>query len=379
MAQADMAQADMAQIEIRNLHKSFKDDAVLKGLSLSVDKGEIVTLFGPSGTGKTVLLRLLAGIYAPDAGTIGLRGRDASGSPPDKRGIGMAFQNFALFPHMTARDNIASALTARKTKPGEIASKVDAVAQLLKISHVLGHSPRELSNGEKQRTALARALVADPDIVLLDDPLRNVDAKLRYEMRLELPALLKRAGSTVVYVTQDFKEAMALGDRVVVLLDGKIAQCDTPARIYAQPASVGVARLFGDPTLNLVEVEPRLVDGTAEIEVGGTTIRLPASYAATAGGSYLVGLRPESLRLVDGPAPGAIAVDLVAVTPLNEKSVLLFTMQGGDELLASEAGERDVPRRTGTGHLALDLDALLLFERSSGRRFIPADGGGGGL
>jgi multiple sugar transport system ATP-binding protein len=365
----------MAQIEIRNLHKAFKTDAVLKGLSLSVDKGEIVTLFGPSGTGKTVLLRLLAGIYPPDAGSIGLRGRDAAGSPPDKRGIGMAFQNFALFPHMTARDNIASALTARKMDGAEIDRKVDAVAQLLKIRHVLGHSPRELSNGQKQRTALARALVADPDILLLDDPLRNVDAKLRYEMRLELPALLKRAGSTVVYVTQDFKEAMALGDRVAVLLDGQIAQCDTPARIYAEPVNVGVARLFGDPTLNLIEVAPQLVDGAPEIRLGGTTLKLPPDYAAATGGNYLLGLRPEALRMVDGPAPGAIAVELVAVTPLNEKSVLLFTMPGGEELLASEPGDRDEPRRTGPAHVALDLDAALLFERDSGRRFIPAENG----
>jgi multiple sugar transport system ATP-binding protein len=363
----------MAQIEISNLCKSFKDDAVLKELSLSVDKGEIVTVFGPSGTGKTVLLRLLAGIYPPDTGAIRLRGQDAAGSPPEKRGIGMAFQNFALFPHMTARDNIASALTARKVDAGEIARRVDGVAALLKIGHVLGHWPRELSNGQKQRTALARALVADPDILLLDDPLRNVDAKLRYEMRLELPALLKRAGSTVLYVTQDFKEAMALGDRIAVLLDGRIAQCDTPARIYAEPASVGVARLFGDPTLNLVEVEPLLVDGTPQVLVGGAQIRLPATYAAAAGGNYLLGLRPESLHLTDANAPGTIAVDLVAVTPLNEKSVLLLTTESGSELLASEAGDRDVPRRAGPGRIALDLDAVLLFDRESGRRFVPID------
>jgi multiple sugar transport system ATP-binding protein len=361
----------MAQIETRNLRKSFKDDAVLKGLSLSVDKGEIVAVFGPSGSGKTVLLRLLAGIYPPDAGTIGLRGRDAACSPPEQRGIGMAFQNFALFPHMTARDNIASALTAQKLGAGEIARRVDAVAALLKIGHVLGHWPRELSNGQKQRTALARALVADPDILLLDDPLRNVDAKLRYEMRLELPALLKRAGSTVLYVTQDFKEAMALGDRIAVLLDGEIAQCDTPARIYAEPASVGVARLFGDPTLNLIEVEPRLVDGIPEVLVGGAPIRLPATYAGAAGGSYMLGLRPESLHLTEAETPGTIAVDLVAVTPLNEKSVLLLMTEGGNELLASEAGDRDVPRRAGQARIALDLDAVLLFDRESGRRYVP--------
>jgi multiple sugar transport system ATP-binding protein len=368
----------MAQIEISDLFKSFKDDVVLKDLSLRVDQGEIVTVFGPSGSGKTVLLRLLAGIYPPDAGSIGLRGHDASSSPPEKRGIGMAFQNFALFPHMTARDNIASALTARRLDKSEIARKVDAVAALLKIGHVLGHMPRELSNGQKQRTALARALVGDPDILLLDDPLRNVDAKLRYEMRLELPALLKRAGSTVLYVTQDFKEAMALGDRIAVLLDGQIAQCDTPARIYAEPASVGVARLFGDPTLNLIDVEPRLVDGAPQVLVGGAPIRLPATYAGAAGGNYMLGLRPESLRLTEANAPGTIAVDLVAVTPLNEKSVLLLTTEGGHELLASEAGDRDIPRRAGPGRIELDLDAVLLFDRSSGRRFIPIGAIGAG-
>jgi len=180
-------------------------------------------------------------------------------------------------------------------------------------------------------------------------------------------------------VTQDFKEAMALGDRIAVLLDGEIAQCDTPERIYAEPVSIGVARLFGDPTLNLLPVDPCLVDGAPEIRVGGATVRLPASYAAASGGSYMLGLRPESLRLVDGPDPGSIAVDLVAATPLNEKSVLLFTMDGGEELLASEAGDRDVPRRTGPGRVALDLDAVLLFDRASGRRFIPADHTGGGL
>lgn len=368
----------MAQIEIRNLYKSFKDNAVLTDLSLSVDKGEIVTVFGPSGTGKTVLLRLLAGIYAPDAGTIALRGQDVDGRPPEKRGIGMAFQNFALFPHMSARDNIASALTARKVGSGEITRKVDAVAAMLKIDRVLDHSPRELSNGQKQRTALARALVADPDILLLDDPLRNVDAKLRYEMRLELPALLKRAGSTVLYVTQDFKEAMALGDRVAVLLDGQIAQFDTPARVYSEPASIGVAQLFGDPTLNLVEVEPRIVGGATEVLVGGSPIRLPAAYAAASGGSYMLGLRPESLHLQDGDAAGAIPIDLVAVTPLNEKSVLLLTTGDGQELLASEAGNRDVARNVGPGHVALDLDAVLLFDRKSGRRFIPLVRNGAG-
>src|SRR5271165_7259327 len=249
----------MPQLEIRGVCKRCRDSVVLDRVTLELEPGEIVCVFGPSGSGKTVLLRLIAGVETCDSGTIALAGRDVTEAPPESRGVGMAFQNFALLPHMSAFDNVASALTARRAPPKVIREKVQKVAALLKIEHVLGHEPRELSNGQKQRTALARALVADPKILLLDDPLRNVDAKLRYEMRLELPPLLKQLGSTVLYVTQDFKEAMALGDRIAVLLDGQIVQCDTPARIYAEPSSVGVARLFGDPTLNLVDVEPRLV------------------------------------------------------------------------------------------------------------------------
>src|SRR5262245_36982540 len=214
----------MSQIALDNLAKSFRTGPVFQDLSLAAEKGEIVVVFGPSGTGKTVLLRLIAGVEGPDAGTIRLEGRDVTEAPPETRGVGMAFQNFALFPHMTAFDNIASALTAHHAAAQTIRSKVDAVAKLLKISHVMQHQPRELSNGQKQRTALARALVADPKILLLDDPLRNVDAKLRYEMRLELPSLLRRGAAAVLYVTQDYREAMAIADRIAVLVDLRLAQ-----------------------------------------------------------------------------------------------------------------------------------------------------------
>jgi ABC-type nitrate/sulfonate/bicarbonate transport system ATPase subunit len=196
----------MANIEIRSVSKEFKTGKVLDRISLAAEEGEIVAIFGPSGSGKTVLLRLVAGVEQPDDGRILLGGRDVTDQAPETRGVGMAFQNFALFPHMSAFDNVASALTAHKVPREMIRAKVEKVAALLKIEHVLGHAPRELSNGQKQRTALARALVAEPKILLLDDPLRNVDAKLRYEMRLELPSLLKASGSTVLYVTQDYKE-----------------------------------------------------------------------------------------------------------------------------------------------------------------------------
>jgi multiple sugar transport system ATP-binding protein len=362
----------MSHIEVQSVTKAFRSHRVLDALSLEAGQGEIVTIFGPSGAGKTVLLRLVAGIHAPDSGTIRLRGTDITDTPPERRGLGMAFQNFALFPHMSAYDNIASALTARRTPAAEIRRRVDTVAQLLKIGHVLGHAPRELSNGQKQRTALARALVGDPDVLLLDDPLRNVDAKLRYEMRLELPVLLKRSGSSVLYVTQDYKEAMALGDRIAVLLDGRIAQCDAPGRIYAEPATLGVARLFGDPTLNLIEVEPVLADGIPTVRVGGVPVHLPRGYAGAAGRPCTLGLRPEAFHLEDGPAADAIPMELVAVTPLNEKSVLLLKTADGHQLLASEPSEREEQRRPGPVRVTIDPDMILMFERDGGRRIVPA-------
>jgi multiple sugar transport system ATP-binding protein len=361
----------VAQIELKGLCKGFKTGAVLNDVSLAAEAGEIVVVFGPSGAGKTVLLRLIAGVEELDEGFILLEGRDVADTPPEKRNIGMAFQNFALFPHMSAYDNIASALTARLSSGAEIKAKVGAVAKLLKITHVLQHAPRELSNGQKQRTALARALVADPRILLLDDPLRNVDAKLRYEMRLELPSLLKTSGSTVLYVTQDYKEAMALGDRIAVLLDGGFVQIATPTQIYRQPSTLGVARLFGDPTINIVPAELSLRDGCPAFQLGGASIQLPARYAHVAGQSCMLGVRPESIVVEETPSAASFPVEVVAITPLNEKSVLLLRTQDGREILAAEAGAEESSRRHGPAHARLDAAAILVFDAASGRRIDP--------
>ena len=262
---------------LKDIVKAFKDDVVLDGVSLSVDRGETLVLFGPSGAGKTVLLRLIAGVIEPDAGTIILQDRDMNGVEPEDRGIGMAFQNFALFPHMEAKDNIAAPLTARKMSKTAIAETVGKIARMLKIDHVLGHKPKELSNGQKQRTALGRALAGEPDILLLDDPLRNVDAKLRFEMRLELPRLLKDQMATVVYVTQDYKEAMALGDRIAVMNARGIEQIGSPTDIYLAPANIGIARLFGDPVINLLDVRPADVDGGVHISLSGVSVAIDNS------------------------------------------------------------------------------------------------------
>jgi multiple sugar transport system ATP-binding protein len=361
----------MAELELKNLVKRFKTGVVLDDVSLSLDKGEIVAIFGPSGGGKTVLLRVVAGIVEPDSGAILIGGRDVTDESPDARGIGMAFQNFALFPHLSAYDNIASALTAHGAPAETVKDKVGAIARLLKIDHVMGHDPRELSNGQKQRTALARALVAGPKVLLLDDPLRNVDAKLRYEMRLELPHVLRRFGSTALYVTQDYKEAMALADRIAVLLAGKLAQLASPAEIYDRPATVEVARLFGDPTINLLPARPLAENGRLFVELSRT--RLPIEgYQDVAGRDCLLGLRCEQGRLHGEPGPGAAPVEVLAQTPLNEKTVLLLKTADGVEILASVPSGAAVPA-LGAAQLSFDPRAPLLFDAASGVR-IPRSG-----
>jgi multiple sugar transport system ATP-binding protein len=300
-----------------------------------------------------------------------LGGRDVTEQAPEARGVGMAFQNFALFPHMSAFDNVASALTAHKVPREIIRAKVEKVATLLKIEHVLQHAPRELSNGQKQRTALARALVAEPKILLLDDPLRNVDAKLRYEMRLELPSLLKGSGSTVLYVTQDYKEAMALGDRIAVLSDRDFAQIARPAEIYGKPATVNVASLFGDPTINLMPVEPLASSAGPKIGIGGAVLSLPPGYGHMTGKTCVLGLRAENIVVEDTASSESFPIEVVAVTPLNERTLLLLRTDDGREILASEAGTNEAPRRHGGAFARFDAEAVLLFDPASGRRIVP--------
>jgi multiple sugar transport system ATP-binding protein len=283
----------------------------------------------------------------------------------------MAFQNFALFPHMSAYDNIASALTAGRSPAAEIKAKVDKVAKLLKIDHVMQHAPRELSNGQKQRTALARALVSGPPILLLDDPLRNVDAKLRYEMRMELPSLLKASGSTVLYVTQDYKEAMALGDKIAVLLDGDFVHIGTPAEVYREPASLGVARLFGDPTVNLIRATPLLQNGVLVFEFAGSILPMPLGYSHAAGLPCVIGVRPESITVENEPSPESFPLEIVALTPLNEKSVLLLRARDGQELLAAEPGEAAEGRRHGPAFASFIVETMLVFDAASGKRIAP--------
>lgn len=357
----------MARLEINSVSKAFGAARPADGLSLAVEPGEIVAVFGPSGSGKTVLLRMIAGMFEPDDGDILIGGRSVVGAPPERRGIGMAFQNFALFPHMTARDNIASGLRARSGGK-DVDGRVAAISKLLKIEHVLGHTPRELSNGQKQRTALARALIGNPDVLLLDDPLRNVDAKLRYEMRLELPNLLRRGTAAVLYVTQDYREAMAIADRIAVLIDGRLVQVATPADIYAQPASVAVARLFGDPTINLAEISPVVEHGMLSAMVAGAGMRLGAADGAAMTGPCWLGVRPEDLTVSSASTDGPISARILAITPMHEKAVLLLRLADGTEWLAALPPDAPQGAADDTVFVRFAPDAAMLFDRATGLR-----------
>ncbi len=355
----------MTTLTLNNVVKRFKDHVVLDKLSLTVADGETLVLFGPSGAGKTVLLRLIAGVIHPDAGEVLIGGQNVAEVEPEHRGLGMAFQNFALFPHMTAFDNIASPLAARRMEKTGLQAGVEKVARLLKIEHVLTHKPKELSNGQKQRTALARALVGQPPLLLLDDPLRNVDAKLRFEMRLELPRLLADRGATVVYVTQDYKEAMAFGDRIAVMAEGAILQIGTPEDIYRTPANISIASLFGDPTINLLDVVPEKTPGGIVVKLSDKVINLGDMPSQCVGKPCVLGLRPESLSFVDAEASGAIPVKVEAETPLNEKTVTLaLTLRKREILVSRPAGS---PGPTGVdAYIAVDAASALLFDKRTG-------------
>lgn len=357
-------------LKLTNITKSFKDDLVLNQVSLSVEKGQTLVLFGPSGAGKTVLLRLIAGVIEPDDGTIEIDGQDMQGVEAEHRGIGMAFQNFALFPHMDAHANIASPLTARKQTKDAIEAGVQKLAKLLKIDHVLSHQPKELSNGQKQRTALARALAGEPATLLLDDPLRNVDAKLRFEMRLELPRLLKDQNATVIYVTQDYKEAMAFGDTIAVMSGHGIQQVGTPADIYLSPGNIETARLFGDPVINLLDVRPEKGAQGLQVQISQTPVAIADGYSSAVDTECILGIRPEALRFVDKDTPGAFPVSVEAETPLNEKTVNLMRTANGRELMLSRPAGSPGPSE-GDAHIAVNTSDAMLFEKTTGDRIEP--------
>ena len=313
----------MATIEIRGVNKSFGRVRALDDVSLEVRDREFVVLLGPSGCGKTTLLRVVAGLEWPDRGRVLIGGQDVTERPPRQRGIAMVFQNYAVFPHLTVFENVAFGLRMRKMSGPEIRKRVERVAALVHIEELLGRYPGQLSGGQRQRVALARALAVEPEVLLMDEPLSNLDALLRLEMRAELKRLLMELRTTTLYVTHDQTEAMSLADRVAVMRDGRIVQYDTPLAIYQHPVDTFVGGFVGSPPMNFLRVRlaPSENDGSPMVE--GAGIPGPAGVQEA-----LLGIRPEDLQPVPAGTPGALPCRVVVVEALGAQQLVTLDWQG---------------------------------------------------
>jgi multiple sugar transport system ATP-binding protein len=314
----------VAEIVLDNVSKVFAGGVIaVDGVSLTIGSGEFLVLVGPSGCGKSTLLRMIAGLEDVTAGTIAIGDRDVTDLPPRSRDVAMVFQSYALYPHMTVRQNLGYGLKVRKTPKHEIGERVARAAQLLGLDQLLDRRPAALSGGQRQRVAMGRAIVREPKAFLMDEPLSNLDAKLRVSMRAQLSALHARLATTTVYVTHDQIEAMTLGQRVAVMRDGRVQQVDTPQALYAKPANLFVAAFIGSPAMNLVEAE---VAG-GELQFGGYAIPLPANGAPPAE-RVIAGVRPEAFEdaAFADPSLPQIDVQVEVVEELGADTHVLFSV-----------------------------------------------------
>jgi multiple sugar transport system ATP-binding protein len=323
----------VSAVRYEAVEKRFESVVALRALDLDVPDRSFLALLGPSGCGKTTALRILAGLEQPSAGRVLIGERDVTRLQPRDRDVAMVFQSYALYPHMTVRENIAYPLRIRKIVPAERARMVTEVAAALEIDHLLDRRPRQLSGGQRQRVALARAIVRDPAAFLMDEPLSNLDARLRLTMRGEIKRLCHRLGATTLYVTHDQAEALTMADLVAVLREGALQQVAPPDEIYARPANQFVATFVGNPPMNVL----RAVVDDVGVRVAGATLPLCAERRATclAGGVTNLGVRPEDVRLVEPGQPAALAGEVYVVEPMGNET--LVDLRIGDERLAIRA------------------------------------------
>ena len=381
----------VAEIVLDNVSKVFSGGVVaVDGVSLTIGSGEFLVLVGPSGCGKSTLLRMIAGLEEVTSGTIAIGERDVTNLAPRARDIAMVFQNYALYPHMTVRQNLGYGLKVRKTPKREIAERVVRAADLLGLDQLLDRRPAALSGGQRQRVAMGRAIVREPKAFLMDEPLSNLDAKLRVSMRAQLAALHARLTTTTIYVTHDQIEAMTLGQRVAVMRDGRIQQADTPQELYAHPANLFVAAFIGSPAMNLVEAD---IDG-GRLHFGGYAIPLPAGHAPP-NRRVIAGIRPEAFEdnaFAESSLP-RIEVKVEVVEELGPDTHVLFSVAAprveagevraaaGDEdaLLATVEGSLFTARvDPGTSakpaktlQLAVDPSRFHYFDAETGLRLEP--------
>jgi multiple sugar transport system ATP-binding protein len=340
----------MADVVLKDVRKTYPGGvAAVCGIDIEIQDGEFLVLVGPSGCGKSTTLRMVAGLESPTAGEIFIGGRCVNNVAPKDRDIAMVFQNYALYPHMTVYKNMAFGLELRHTPKNEILGRVTEAAKTLGIEHLLSRTPRALSGGERQRVALGRAMVRKPSVFLLDEPLSNLDAKLRASMRKELTKLHDRLGATFVFVTHDQTEAMTMGDRIVVMDGGLVRQVSAPGTLYERPENVFVAQFIGSPQMNIVRGELAAANGRAALRAFGekwdVDAALPGLSLAQSERPVLVGIRPEAILLRAGGDAGCVcestaldfAVTVDAVELLGNEQ-LAYLRRGGTELVARAGG-----------------------------------------
>jgi multiple sugar transport system ATP-binding protein len=352
----------MASVSFRNVEKAFGKTQVIHGISFDIDDGEFVVLVGPSGCGKSTLLRMLAGLEEISGGDVAIDGRVVNDVESKDRDIAMVFQSYALYPHMTVRENMGFSLRLRKADMALTQQRVAEAARILNLDALLERFPRELSGGQRQRVAMGRAIVRDPKVFLFDEPLSNLDAKLRVAMRAEIKALHQRLKTTTVYVTHDQIEAMTMADRIVVMHDGIVEQIGTPLELFDRPRNLFVAQFIGSPAMNVM---PGNVRGS-EVEALGQRWPLPPEVQAAEGTAVHYGVRPGDLELASGRGAGTVTGRVIVVEPTGAETELVVDV-GGQQLIVVLHGRTTV-QADDVVHLAVQASAAHVFDGSSGQR-----------
>jgi multiple sugar transport system ATP-binding protein len=365
----------MAEVTLEHIKKTYGPVTVIEDLSLEIRDKELMVLVGPSGCGKSTALRMIAGLEEISGGTISIGGRVVNDVPPKDRDIAMVFQSYALYPHMTVRENLEFGLKIRKTPRAEMDRVVDEAAEILGIKEYMDRKPKQLSGGQRQRVAVGRAIVRKPAVFLFDEPLSNLDAKLRVQMRAEITKLQKRLQTTTVYVTHDQIEAMTMGHRISVMKSGKLHQVGTPLEVYEKPANLFVAGFIGTPPMNFVPAT--VSDGGSTLTASGFKLPVPDAWRQTTsqgttgrdGLKVVMGIRPENVREAARGEMGATArvrahVDFVE--PLGHEVIVHGKV--GDDLLVAKVDPHRAPEMGSEMDLELELDALHLFDAATEQR-----------
>ena len=358
----------MAGVELQGIVKRYGALDVVHGIDLEIAPQEFLVLVGPSGCGKSTTLRMIAGLEEISDGRLTIDGREVNRVAPKDRDVAMVFQNYALYPHLNVAENIAFGLRIRRAPKAEIASQVEEVAGILGLAPYLDRKPADLSGGQRQRVAMGRAIVRHPKVFLFDEPLSNLDAKLRTQMRAEIKRLHRRLGVTSIYVTHDQVEAMTLADRIVVMNDGRIEQVGTPMELFLDPANTFVAGFLGSPPMNQVAAVLGGGESAPVARIGTQTLALPAMQGLrhAEGRPIIVGIRPEYAVATLGEGPGRVAISVDLVEPLGSEALLHATLEGAPFILKAET-------RTGIGDLqgvdgfTVASDLIRVFDAETGR------------